>query len=215
MEQNGEVTFFRDAADFRAWLAEHHERAPELWMGLVKKAARVAGSEFQLTWEEAVPEALCYGWIDSVIHRIDENAVRQRWTPRRPSSIWSAVNIALVEGLIAEGRMQPAGLAAYERRRPERSGIYAYERAATDWGERQEAALAAVPAAAAFWAEATAGYRKSCASWVVSAQQETTRERRLAQLVEDCAAGRLIPPQRYGTMPAWLARAAAAAEAAR
>lgn len=214
MKQIGGVTFFRDAADFREWLAEHHDSAPELWMGLVKKAARLAGHEFQLTWEDAVVEALCYGWIDSVVHRIDEVAVRQRWTPRRATSAWSTVNIGLVEELIAKGRMQPAGLAAYALRKPERSGIYAYEQPAVQWGPEQEAAIAAVPAAAAFWAEATQGYQRTARSWVVSAKQEATRERRLTQLVADCAAGQLIPTQRYGEMPAWLARAAAAAKAA-
>lgn len=206
-----EPVFFRDAQEFDAWLAANHATETELWMGLYKKHVADRG----LTWAQAVPVALCWGWIDSVLHRIDEDRVRQRWTPRRASSIWSAVNIALVEGLIAEGRMQPAGLAAYERRRPERSGIYASERAVTGWGEEHEAALAAVPAAAAFWAVTTASYRTSCMSWVVGAKQAVTRERRLAQLVEDCAAGRLIPPQRYGTTPAWATRAAAAAEAAR
>ena len=110
--------------------------------------------------------------------------------------------------------MQPAGLAAYALRKPERSGIYAYEQPAVQGGPEQEAALAAVPAAAAFWAEATQGYQRTARSWVVSAKQEATRERRLTQLVADCAAGQLIPTQRYGEMPAWLARAAAAAKAA-
>ncbi|UUZ60832.1 YdeI/OmpD-associated family protein [Nocardioides sp. B-3] len=92
-------------------------------MGLKKKHVPDRG----LTWHDAVPEALCFGWIDSVAQRIDEDAVRQRWTPRKASSIWSAVNIAHVERLVAEGRMRPAGPAAYEKRTPERSGIYAYE----------------------------------------------------------------------------------------
>ena len=117
--------FFRDATEFRAWLDVHHDTATELWMGLNKKHVADRG----LTWEDAVPEALCYGWIDSVSQRIDDDARRQRWTPRRPGSVWSSVNVALVERLTAEGRMQPAGLAAFERRRPERSGIYAYESA--------------------------------------------------------------------------------------
>ena len=92
-------------------------------MGLYKRHVPDRG----LTWEQAVPEALCFGWIDSVSQRIDDDARRQRWTPRKPASIWSSVNIALVEKLTAEGRMHPAGIAAFERRREDRSGVYSHE----------------------------------------------------------------------------------------
>ncbi len=202
--------FFADAVQFRAWLEENHESATELWMGLRKKHVADRG----LTWDDAVPEALCFGWIDSVVQRIDDDTVRQRWTPRKPASIWSAVNIAHVERLTAAGLMRPAGIAAYERRRPERSGIYAYE-AGLDLSGEQRATLLADPAAAAFWAVATASYRKIAENWVASAKRPQTRESRLAQLIDDSAHGRLIPSQRYGRTPKWLERAAAAAEAAR
>lgn len=202
--------FFADAADFRAWLVENHESETQLWMGLRKKHVQPRG----LTWDEAVPQALCFGWIDSVVQRIDDDCVRQRWTPRKSSSIWSSINIAHVERLIAEGLMQPAGLAAYERRKPERSGIYAYESGGTLNAE-QNARLQANPAAAAFWAETTASYRQSAENWVVSAKAEATRESRLNQLIEDCSSGQLIKPQRYGTTPKWVERAAAAAAAQR
>ncbi|MFC7489095.1 MULTISPECIES: YdeI/OmpD-associated family protein [unclassified Knoellia] len=198
--------FFRDAAEFRAWLEAHHETATELWMGLHKKHVPERG----LTWEDAVPEALCFGWIDSVSQRIDEDSRRQRWTPRKSSSIWSAVNIAHVERLTAEGRMLPAGIAAYEKRKPERSGIYAYE-AGRELTEAQRAQLLADPAAAAFWEVASASYRKVAENWVASAKREETREKRLLQLIDDCAHGRLIPSQRYGTAPRWVERAATAA----
>jgi uncharacterized protein YdeI (YjbR/CyaY-like superfamily) len=201
--------FFRDAAQFRAWLEVNHESATELWMGLRKRHVADRG----LTWEQAVPEALCFGWIDSVAQRIDEDSTRQRWTPRKPSSVWSTVNIAHVERLKAEGRMRPAGLAAYERRKPERSGIYAYE-AGQELDELQRARLLADPAAAAFWALASPSYRKVAENWVATAKREQTREKRLLQLIDDCAHGRLIPGQRYGTSPKWVDRAAAAARAA-
>lgn len=204
------ATFFSGPEEFRAWLEEHHESATELWMGLYKKHVPDRG----LTWEQAVPEALCFGWIDSVSQRIDEDAVRHRWTPRKPSSNWSTVNLELVERLTAEGRMRPAGLAAYERRRPERSGVYAYETRDLPLPEEYAARLVADPRAAAFWELATPSYRKIAVNWVLTAKREETRERRMAQLLEDCAAGRLIPSQRYGTPPAWAARAAAAARAA-
>lgn len=202
--------FFRDAAEFRAWLEVHHESATELWMGMYKKHVPDRG----LTWEEAVPEALCFGWIDSVAQRIDEDATRQRWTPRKSSSIWSSINIAHVERLTAEGKMLPAGLVAYGKRKPERSGIYAYE-AGRVLTESRRAQLLADVRAAAFWEVATASYRKVAENWVESAKREETREQRLLQLIEDCAHGRLIPSQRYGNQPKWVERAgAAAAEAA-
>ncbi len=204
------VVFFRDASAFRAWLEANHDTATELWMGLYKKHVADRG----LTWEQAVPEALCYGWIDSVSHRIDDDARRQRWTPRRPGSVWSSVNIALVERLTAEGRMQPAGLAAFERRRPARSGIYAYESVARELDPAYADVLAGSVRAIAFWHAATPSYRKLATNWVMSAKQPATRDRRMAQLVECCATGELIPPQRYGERPRWVDRAAAAARAA-
>ncbi len=176
------ATFFASADEFRAWLEAHHDTATELWMGLSKKHVADRG----LTWDEAVPEALCFG---------------------------CTVNIAHVERLVAEGRMRPAGLAAYEKRRPERSGIYAYEsgQALTD---EQRTRLLADPAAAAFWEVATPSYRRVAENWVATAKREGTRESRLGQLIDDSASGRLIKPQRYGDEPKWLAKAAAAARGA-
>ena len=201
--------FFRDATEFRAWLDAHHDTATELWMGLYKRHVADRG----LTWEEAVPEALCYGWIDSVSQRIDDDARRQRWTPRRPGSVWSSVNVALVERLTAEGRMQPAGLAAFERRRPERSGIYAYESAEHELDPAYAHQLAGSAPATAFWHAATPSYRKLAKNWVMSAKQKATRDRRMAQLIECCATGELIPSQRHGDRPKWADRAAGAARA--
>jgi uncharacterized protein YdeI (YjbR/CyaY-like superfamily) len=203
--------FFQDAEEFGRWLELHHDTETELWMGLYRKGHPDAG----LTWEAAVREALCWGWIDSKAQGIDEHTRRQRWTPRKPGSNWSSVNIAAVAELTAEGRMRPPGLAAFERRRADRSGIYAYETRELELDPPYADALAADPAAAAFWAEATPSYRKLAVNWVMSAKQQTTRDARAAQLVADSAAGRLIPSQRYGTPGRWTERAAAAAEAAR
>ena len=203
--------FFSGPDQFAAWLAAHHDTATELWMGLYKRHVVDCG----LTWKDAVVEALCWGWIDSRAERIDDDARRQRWTPRRPGSNWSAINIATAERLIAEGRMQPPGLAAYHRRRPERSGIYAYEHGVVELTPAFAERLAGNRRATAFWDAATPSYRKTCSNWVMRAKQPATQEKRLTQLIDDCANGRLIPSQRYGTAPAWHARAAAAAHAAR
>ena len=195
--------FFSGPEEFRAWLAAHHETASELWMGLRKRHVADRG----LTWEQAVPEALCFGWIDSVAQRIDADTTRQRWTPRRPGSVWSSVNIALVEQLIATGRMQPAGLAAFERRRPEKSGVYAYEKPGDQELPPEYAAQLAADPVAARWLElATPTYRRLAIHWVLTAKQQATRDRRMAELVADSARGLLVKPQRYGAVPAWVVR---------
>jgi len=205
------AVFFADGAEFGRWLAANHDTAEELWMGLWKRDSGRGG----IQWAEAVREALCWGWIDSRAERIDEHARRQRWTPRRRGSTWSRINVAAVEELTAQGRMQPSGLAAFAARREDRSGTYSFEQGDLALTPDQETVLRADAAAAAFWDAATPGYRKVVAHWVSEARQQATRDRRLAQLVEDCAAGRLVKFQRYGTEPTWVARAAAAAAAAR
>ncbi|GAA6524752.1 YdeI/OmpD-associated family protein [Intrasporangium sp. DVR] len=196
------AVFFDDAADFRAWLEANHDSATELWMGLTKKHVEPRG----LTWAEAVPEALCFGWIDSVAQGIDEHTRRQRWTPRRPGSVWSRVNIAIVERLKAEGRMQPAGLAAYEQRKLDNTGLYSYEQDEQTWPPEFEAVLRADDRAWAFWEGAAASYRKMCVHWVLSAKRPETRDRRMAQLVDASHRMDLVSPHAYGTEPKWLAR---------
>ena len=199
--------FFSGPEEFRAWLEANHDTEPELWMGLYKKHVPDRG----LTWEQAVPEALCFGWIDSVSQRIDDDARRQRWTPRKPSSIWSVVNIAHVERLAAEGKMHPAGIAAFERRRDDRSAVYSHENSGGEFPPAFAEKLASDASASAFWGAATPTYRRQVTHWVLSAKQEATRGRRLAQLIEESAAGRLVSFQRYGETPKWVERAAAAA----
>lgn len=205
------AVFFADGAEFGRWLESNHATADELWMGLWKRDSGRAG----IGWPEAVREALCWGWIDSRSESIDGHSRRQRWTPRRRGSTWSRINVAAAEELIAQGRMRPSGLAAFEARREDRTGTYSFEQGELGLAPEHEAVLRADPAAAAFWDAATPGYRKVVAHWLGDARQAATRGRRLAQLVEDCAAGRLVKFQRYGTEPAWVARAAVAAEAAR
>lgn len=169
-------------------------------MGLFKKHAADRG----LTWPDAVPVALCWGWIDSVMHRVDDDTVRQRWTPRKPGSNWSKINIAMVQRLTTEGRMQPSGLAAFERRHPDKVE-YSYERdGELALPDSYEAMLRAnAPATEFFYGRATPSYRKVCINWVMQAKTEATRDRRMADLITDSAAGQLIKPQRYGELPKW------------
>src|SRR5690625_394181 len=133
--------FFRDASEFRAWLERYHDTEPELWMVLRRSHVADRG----LTWADAVLEALCFGWIDSVSQRIDDDSRRQRWSPRKPRSTWSNVNIAHVEQLLAEGRMHPAGIAAFERRTAERSGTYSHENPEADLTPELQAIIDASP----------------------------------------------------------------------
>ncbi|WP_156761288.1 YdeI/OmpD-associated family protein [Microbacterium karelineae] len=204
------VMFFRDAAEFRSWLERNHDTATDLWMGLRRAHVPDRG----LTWADAVPEALCFGWIDSVSQPIDDDSRRQRWTPRKARSTWSKVNVAHVERLLAEGRMHPAGIAAFERRSDERTGTYSFENPEADLSTALQAIVDDSPGTVAFLEAATPGYRKAVRHWIMSAKQDATRERRTRQLVDDSQAGRLVPPQRPGQTPAWLERAAAAAREA-
>ncbi|MFC7431448.1 MULTISPECIES: YdeI family protein [unclassified Agrococcus] len=206
------AVFFRDAAELRRWLEVHHETASELWMGLHKRSSPVVDQG--LTWAEAVPEALCFGWIDSVSQPIDEHTRRQRWTPRSSRSTWSAVNVAHVERLLAEGRMHPAGIAAYERRSPERTGTYSHEQESVALAPDEQAVLDASAPATAFLEAAASGYVRAAIHWVASAKRDETRARRVVQLVEACEAGELLQHLRPTSTPRWLERAAAAAAAA-
>jgi uncharacterized protein YdeI (YjbR/CyaY-like superfamily) len=181
--------FFDSPAAFGAWLEEHHETQTEVWVGMWKKAT---GKQV-MSWSQAVDEALCWGWIDGIAKRVDEERVKQRFTPRRPASNWSAVNVAKVAQLRKEGRMRPPGEAAFGRRRPDKTGVYSFEqRGEAAFTAEQTAQFQAHPEAWAYWEARPPGYKRTATWWVVSAKREETRQRRLATLIEDCAAGRPI-----------------------
>jgi uncharacterized protein YdeI (YjbR/CyaY-like superfamily) len=188
----GDVKFFKKPASFGRWLAKHHRSARELWVGFHKKAT----GRPSLTWPEAVDEALCFGWIDGIRRSIDADSYMIRFTPRRARSTWSLVNTRRVTELIREGRMQPAGLAAFEARDPLKAGVYSFERSAAALDAESEARFKANRAAWSFFQSQPAGYRKTAIHWVVSARKAETRARRLATLVSDSAAGQRIGPLR-------------------
>ena len=150
-----------------------------------------------MSWSEAVDQALCFGWIDGRANKIDDDRYMQRFTPRKPGSNWSKVNVEKVARLAEAGKMRPAGLAAFERRRDERTGVYSFERDG-DAGlpEELEERLRANAAAGEYFDRRPPWYRRSAAHWVLSAKREETRERRLAQLIEDSANGIDIKPLR-------------------
>jgi uncharacterized protein YdeI (YjbR/CyaY-like superfamily) len=184
-----EPTYFATPADFRAWLEEHHASASELLVGFHRKGS----GHPSITWPESVDEALCFGWIDGIRRSVDAERYSIRFTPRKARSTWSAVNIGRAEALVAEGRMRPAGLRAYEARTEANSGIYAYEqRGAATFTPEAEAEFRAAPGAWEFFQSQPAWYRRTATWFVVSAKREETRRRRLARLIEDCAAGRRL-----------------------
>jgi uncharacterized protein YdeI (YjbR/CyaY-like superfamily) len=178
-------TFFPTPADFRRWLAEHHASEGELWVGFHKKAT----GKSSITWPESVDEALCFGWIDGLRKSVDVEAYKIRFTPRRPGSIWSKVNLERAATLIAEGRMAAAGMAAYEARDPERSGRYSIEQDEARLSPEQERQFKKSRVAWTFWSAQPPGYRKQATWWVTSAKRDETRARRLAMLIEDSANG--------------------------
>ena len=180
--------FFRKPADFRAWLEAHHATESELLVGFYKKDS----GKPSITWPESVAEALCFGWIDGIRRNIDEEAYSIRFTPRKRTSIWSAINIKIAEDLLAAGRMQSAGCEAFKARRENRSGIYAYEQRPQDLPEPYAGKFKKHKAAWKFYQVQPAGYRKLTTWWIVSAKQEETRLKRLAKLIETSAAGRRV-----------------------
>jgi uncharacterized protein YdeI (YjbR/CyaY-like superfamily) len=181
-------TFFKTPADFRKWLAKHHNAAAELWVGFYKKDSGKAS----ITWPESVDEALCVGWIDGVRKRVDEDSYKIRFSPRRPRSVWSSVNIKRMSELVKEGRMRPAGEEAFARRLENRSGIYAYEQRPAELPDPYAKRLKQNKAAWKFFQSQPPYYRKLATWWIVSAKQEETRQKRLEKLIEVSAEGRRV-----------------------
>ena len=189
MNDKASPTFFATAADFRAWLEAHHERAAELVVGFRKVATGNPG----MTWPESVDEALCFGWIDGVRKRIDDESYLIRFTPRRAGSIWSQVNVAKVGALVAQGRMRPSGQVAFESRIERRTGVYAYEQAGdVELGAAERRVFAKNKAAWRYFQEVAPSYRKVVTHWIASAKRPETRARRLEQLIQACAERRRL-----------------------
>lgn len=184
-----EPTYFRTPAELRRWFARHHAKARELWVGCWK----VGSGEPSLNWPESVDEALRVGWIDGVRKRLDEQRYVIRFTPRKATSVWSAVNIARVQALEAEGRMTEAGRAAFAARREHRSGIYSFEQASVELPPAYARLLKANKAAWRDFQACAPSYRRAVMWWIVSAKQEATRQRHLAQLIDLAAQGVPIP----------------------
>jgi uncharacterized protein YdeI (YjbR/CyaY-like superfamily) len=182
------IVYFRSPAEFRIWLERHHADGSELQVGYWKKAT----GKPSLTWSESVDEALCFGWIDGVRRSVDEERFTIRFTPRKPTSTWSAINIAKFEKLESEGRMTEPGRAAFAKRRENRSGIYSYEQRPEALPTELRKLLDRSKSAARDFDGRSASYRRAAIWWVVSAKTEATRLRRLALLIDCHARGETL-----------------------
>jgi uncharacterized protein YdeI (YjbR/CyaY-like superfamily) len=185
--------FFATQDDFRKWLLKHHEKATELIVGFYK----VGSGKPSMSWSQSVDQAICFGWIDGVRKTIDAQSYLIRFTPRKPTSIWSAVNIKKVEVLTKQGLMQPNGILAFENRKEHKSKIYSYEKEAVKLSAEFENTFKKNKKAWAFFQLLPPSYHRSAIDWVMSAKQETTSVKRLNELINDSEAGRKIKRLSY------------------
>jgi uncharacterized protein YdeI (YjbR/CyaY-like superfamily) len=182
-------TFFKTPAAFRKWLERHAETKQELLVGFYKAAS----GKRSITWSESVDEALCFGWIDGVRKRIDDVSYTIRFSPRRASSIWSAINTRRARDLMDQGRMTPAGQAAFKAKRANTSGVYSYENRPATLVQPYASMLARNAAARKFFEAQTPSYKRTATWWIVSAKKEETRLKRLEELIRLCARAERIP----------------------
>jgi len=183
--------FFPSPAAWRAWLEEHHAKTQELWVGLYKRDS----GRPSITWSEAVDGALCFGWIDGVRQSVDAISYKIRFTPRKPRSIWSAINVKRATELSTMGLMHPAGLTAFQKRDGKRSEIYSYEQRKTaKLPAAYEKEFRAQKTGWKFFQAQAPWYQRTSTWWVISAKKEETKLKRLASLIEHSEQQRTIPP---------------------
>lgn len=182
--------FFSSALGLRRWFGAHHDEARELWVGFYRKGKGPEG----LTYLQAVDEALCFGWIDTMVRRIDERRYAQRFAPRQARSPWSPLNRAKALRLVREGRMTPAGLAALRRREPARDSAYADARRASVLPPALRARMRKDPTAWTFFSDQPPSYRRVFTRWVVSAKRPETQLRRMDRLIRASGRRRRLDP---------------------
>jgi len=183
--------FFAAPSEFRSWLEKHHAEVQELWVGLHKRGT----GKPSLTWPESVDCALCFGWIDGIRKSLGETSYMIRFTPRKPASTWSSINVKRVAALEKLGLMQPSGRKAFQERKDSKSGIYSYEQRKTaTLSAAQEKQFRSKKTAWQYFQSQPPWYRRTTAFWVASAKKEETRQRRFAALIESSARQRRIGP---------------------
>lgn len=177
--------FFKNQSEFRKWLEENHDKETELIVGFYK----VDSGKHNMTWSQSVDEAICFGWIDGIRRSIDSESYCIRFTPRRPSGIWSAVNIKKVEELTKKGLMHPAGIAAFRKLNPEKSKIYSFESGEKTLPPEVEKKFRSEETAWKFFEKQPPSYRKRIIHWLLSGKQESTRLTRLEKLIMESKKG--------------------------
>ena len=187
-----EPKFFAKPADFRKWLKSNHRKLDEQWIGFYKVKSGIPS----MTWPQSVDEALCFGWIDGKRMSIDEKSYKIRFTPRRPNSIWSAVNLKRVPELIEMGLMKDAGLEIYNKRKPKNERLYAYEQGTLKLDPNYKKQLKSNKKAWAFFQKLTPSVKKPSIGYVMMAKREETRIKRLGILIQCCEEGKKLPSLR-------------------
>jgi uncharacterized protein YdeI (YjbR/CyaY-like superfamily) len=185
-------TFFSRPIAFRHWLKKNHASKTEFWVGFHKKGT----GKPSMNWPESVDQALCFGWIDGLRRSFNAESYMIRFTPRKPTSVWSAVNTKKAHALIRLGLMQPTGARAFERRDVKKSNRYSFEQKHVKMESLHEKKFRTNTLAWRYFQSQSPSYRRTATWWVVSAKQEATRRRRLATLISDSEAGRRIAPLR-------------------
>lgn len=180
--------FFKNTEEFRSWLEINHQTEKEVIVGYYK----VATGKPSMNWSDSVDEALCFGWIDGIRKSLDAESYCNRFTPRNPKSNWSEINIKKVEALIQQGRMKPAGLAAWEKRSEARSGVYSYENKPEQFSPELEARFRENAVAWEFFSGQSTSYKRTVMYYVMDAKQEATRFSRLDKLIKACQEGKRI-----------------------
>ncbi|MEZ5009200.1 MAG: YdeI/OmpD-associated family protein [Chitinophagales bacterium] len=181
--------FFTKPAHFRQWLHENHNHATEVWVGYYKKSTKIEC----IDWPASVQEAVCYGWIDGIRKTIDDKSYKIRFTPRKPDSIWSALNIKYVAALTKEGKMMPAGIKAFKKRKDDKSSIYSHEQNEVKLNKRYEDQIKANKKAWIYFESLPPGYKKHTIYYVMSAKREATQLKRMQILIESAEQGLKIP----------------------
>jgi len=188
-----EVQFFSTQLDFRKWLSKNYNKQPELWVGFYKKST----GRPSIDWPQSVDEALCFGWIDGLRKSIDEKSYKIRFTPRKPGSIWSAVNLRRAKELIDIGLMKPPGLEAFNKRDEKKTNRYSFERKNVKFDRKFEKKFKLNKRAWAFFQSMAPSYKRTTTWWVMSAKQEETRVKRLNILIDCSEAGEKIPQMKW------------------
>ena len=181
-------TFFKNQGEFRKWLKANHKKESELIVGFYKKDS----GKFNMSWSDAVDEALCFGWIDSTRRSVDAISYCNRFTPRKKTSNWSAINIAKVEALTKAGKMMPAGIEAFKNRKEEKSMVYSFENKAEELNPALEKEFKKHKSARDFFLNQAPSYRKIIAHWIMSAKKEETRLARLEKMIKHSEEGKRV-----------------------